>query len=255
MTAMPLMILPTLSRRTCKGVFFCLVSVRKRAILPICVCMPVSVTMATALPAVTRQPENTILARSPSGISPSSCASASFSAGTLSPVNEDSSTARLSDLRRRASAGTRSPVFNRMISPGTRCLGSHSPTEPSRSTRQTGEERLPSASRAFSALRSCVTARMTFITMTAKTTSGSMRLCSPSHSMIAIVRLRTAAMSRMMTDTSLSCARILTISLVFFSFSKAFGPYSSSRDDASCAVSPLSCVTPCSASSSAAVFS
>ena len=55
--ARPEIIFPTLSRRTCKVVFCCLVSVKKRAILPISVSMPVPTTIAAALPAVTRQPE------------------------------------------------------------------------------------------------------------------------------------------------------------------------------------------------------
>ena len=153
-TAIPLIILPTLSRRTCKVVFFCFVSVKKRAILPISVLMPVAVTTAAALPAVTRQPEYTQLALSPSGTSAENCAAASFSAGTLSPVKELSSTARLSERMRRASAGTMSPVLSMTISPGTSSSGSVSRTSPPRSTRHMGEESEESASSAFSALRS-----------------------------------------------------------------------------------------------------
>ena len=173
---MPDITLPTLSRRTCKVVFLFFVSVKKRAILPISVFIPVAVTTAAALPAVTRQPEYTQLALSPSGASSEKVAEASFSAGTLSPVSEDSSAARLSERMRRASAGTKSPVFNITKSPGTSSAGSASRTLPPRTTRHTGEDSDDSASSAFSALRSCVTASMTFITMIANTTSGSIRL-------------------------------------------------------------------------------
>ena len=199
--------------------------------------MPVSVTTATALPAVTRQPENTMVTRSPSGTSPESFARASFSAGTLSPVREDSSTAKLSELSRRASAGTRSPVFRRMMSPGTSCAGSSSCTFPSRKTRQTGDESVLSASSAFSALRSCVTASAVFMTMTANTTTGSIK---PSPSTMASVRLSTAAIRSMITETSLNCARIRRISFCLRGFSKTFAPKRTNRASASAALRPVS---------------
>ena len=140
---------------------------------PISVCMPVAVTTARALPAVTRQPEKTMFTRSPTGASSSVRTSASFSAGSDSPVSEDSSTARPVASMRRASAGTRSPVLRRTTSPGTTAEVSTSVRAPSRSTRQVGLLRSRSASSARSAPRSCVTARMTFMAITARMTTGS----------------------------------------------------------------------------------
>ena len=55
-----------------------------------------------------------------------------------------------------------------------------------------------------SALRSCVTASTTFITMIIIITSGSMRLCTPSHSRMESARLSAAAMMRIIVETSLS---------------------------------------------------
>ena len=140
---------------------------------PISVSMPVAVTTAMALPAVTRQPEKTMLVRSPSAASSSGVAEASFSAASDSPVREDSSTARPVASMRRASAATRSPVLSRRMSPGTTSAVSTSTRAPSRSTRQVGLLRLESASRARSAPRSCVTARTTFRQMMTRMTTGS----------------------------------------------------------------------------------
>ena len=69
-------------------------------------------------------------------------------------------------------------------------------------------------------------------------TSGSIRLCTPSHSIIDMVRLKTAAIIRIIVETSLSCERASFKRLFFFCFSNAFAPYFARRDLASSSERP-----------------
>ena len=90
-----------------------------KEILPICVSLPVLVTIASPLPLMTLVPLNTIFFISPSGIVSVYTSFSSFNTGTDSPVNKDSSTINLLDFIILASEAILSPALNTKISPIT----------------------------------------------------------------------------------------------------------------------------------------
>ncbi|VVC71898.1 Uncharacterised protein [uncultured archaeon] len=100
---------------------------------PIWVRMPVANTSALAVPRTTSVSLNTRL----NGVKwrASFRPSARFSAGTVSPVRMDSSTAKFCDSIKRASAFTRSPASKSRMSPGTTSLAAICLGCPSRKTR------------------------------------------------------------------------------------------------------------------------
>ncbi len=89
------------------------------AIWPIWVPMPVAVTTMVAVPRVTAVFWNSMLARSPTGVSASRTGAASFETGALSPVRAASWVSRVAERRMRPSAGTMSPDSSWTMSPGT----------------------------------------------------------------------------------------------------------------------------------------
>ena len=131
---------PTIQR---VSVFICLVSGVSSlavaesmcAILPTSVSLPVDVTITTALPCVTGVCMKAMFDCSPGPISASDSVAASFAAGTLSPVNADSSICSALDETIRPSAGTSSPAAISTTSPVTSCSAGISASAPSRRTR------------------------------------------------------------------------------------------------------------------------
>ena len=115
--------LPKTSRRFCNGVISSSASLINRVIFPISVCIPVATITARQLPVTAAVDEKSMFFRSLICFS-SVRGIGSFSAGTLSPVREASSTFRRTLSMILASAGTLSPASIRMISPGTRYMES-----------------------------------------------------------------------------------------------------------------------------------
>ena len=91
------------------------------AIFPTCVALPVAVMTTTPLPCVTGVCMNAMFDCSPGPTSASLSVEASFAAGTLSPVNADSSISSALEDTTRPSAGTSSPAAIKTISPTTSC--------------------------------------------------------------------------------------------------------------------------------------
>ncbi|CDA78260.1 putative uncharacterized protein [Clostridium sp. CAG:242] len=147
-----------------------------------------------------------MLLRSPKGAFSRTIASASFSEGTDSPVRADSSLFRLTLFNNLASAGIKSPASSRIISPGTSCAASMMLSLPSRITLACGADRFLSASKAFSALLSCMTPMIAFRTTMSRIRSGSKNSfgCPSTHAMTKEIA---AAASRIRIITSLNCAK------------------------------------------------
>ena len=125
------------------------------AIWPIWVPMPVAVTTIVAVPRVTAVFWNSMLARSPTGVSASRTGAASFATGALSPVSAASWVSRVAERRMRPSAGTMSPASSWTMSPGTTSVDGIEPTAPSRTTRACGTWRFARASMLARACSSC----------------------------------------------------------------------------------------------------
>ena len=160
-----------------------------------------------------------MLVRSPRGAFSSMITDASFSEGTDSPVRADSSDLRLTLRRSLASAGIKSPASRRMISPGTSSEASMTFSSPSRITRAWGADILFRASRAFSALLSCMTPITALSTTISKISTGSknsLGFCSTQ----ATTKEMTAAISKMMIMASLNWSKNRW-TLVFFFFSRS----------------------------------
>ena len=105
------------------------------AIFPTSVLLPVPVTITTPLPCVTGVCMNAMFVWSPEPSSPPVSVSASFCAGTLSPVSADSSICNEVDETIRPSAGTSSPAEISTTSPTTSCSAGITASTPSRRTR------------------------------------------------------------------------------------------------------------------------
>ncbi len=157
--------------------FICLVSGVSRVstslsmslIRPISVSWPVATTTQRPEPPATIEEENAIERRSPTP-APASTASVDFSAASDSPVSADSSMRKLLDCTRRRSAGTRSPLRSRTMSPGTISSASTSVHDPSRRTVALGESMSRMPSSAFSARPPCTKPMTALITATAAMT-------------------------------------------------------------------------------------
>ena len=245
-------ILPSCASFCCRGVAVSFSPLKRFAILPISVFMPVLVTTAVAVPYVTEQPENTMFFLSPSGAFSPTSASASFSEGTDSPVNADSSDFKFTLLISRASAGTKSPASRRMTSPGTSSLAFTSFSVPPRRTRAWGADMFFSASSAFSALLSCATPITAFRMTMSNISAGSINSFA-FFSVIAMAKDTIAAMSKMTIITSLNCAKKRAVRLFFFFSASLFSP-NFSRRAATSSPSPASGETPSSLSTSSEVL-
>ena len=137
--------------------------------------MPVDTTTPRPRPERTSEPMKATLRRSATGTSawPGAGATtpAHLSAGSFSPVSDDSSMDSSTVSNSRRSAGTRSPPAMTTTSPGTRSLASMSPSDPSRSTLQWCGASLDSAASDWSDLYSCTHATVVTI-MTACVAGG-----------------------------------------------------------------------------------
>src|SRR6056297_1030299 len=105
------------SRSTSGGA--CSSSLSDSAMRPTSLAAPMRQTTPSPLPSTMALPACTRVSRSPSGVSSSSFASASFGTASDSPVSMDSSACRLPPRSRRMSAGTESPASSSTTSPGT----------------------------------------------------------------------------------------------------------------------------------------
>src|SRR5262245_59990228 len=149
--AMPAMTMVSRSSCFCRGVLSASVLLRRSAMWPISVSIPVVVTIISPRPRVTEVFMKAMQRRSPRPTSGLAMASVSFSVGVLSPVRAASSISRVAATNRRPSAGTRLPASIRTTSPGTSVSASTSMACPSRRTRATflsiccREDRLASA--------------------------------------------------------------------------------------------------------------
>ena len=188
----------------------------RAAMRPNRVCIPVAVTLASAVPAVTKVPAST----RPSG-----------STARDSPVRADSSTRRSVADTRSASAGTRSPAASTSNSPGTTSTPSMSTTIPSRRTRTLTGSIRRSAATARSARCSCTNAKTAFTTITvtiAAVRAGSPAArarAAPAHSSSAKSCTKFARNSRTGEGPAISAM--------------VFGPDSASRRRASSVESPF----------------
>ncbi len=123
-------------------------------ISPSSVRAPLAVTTPMPRPLVTNVPLNPMLARS-AAVASAATGSLVFSVATDSPVSIDSSTLRLFVSISRISAGRRSPLSMRTMSPGTTSGAGMTRSRPSRRTRQSSIDIDCSACTSASALRSC----------------------------------------------------------------------------------------------------
>ena len=206
--------------------------------MPISVCIPVAVTTACADPYVMEQPENTMFERSPIAASAATTASASFSVGTDSPVSADSSDLSDEDDIRRASAGTKSPASNFIMSPGTRSEAAMIFSVPSLITRACGADMFLSASSAFSALFSCTTPIIALRMTISRIRAGSKNSVG-SCPVQAITKEIMAAMIRIIIMTSLNWSiNLANVDFFFFSF-KTLRPYCCRRCCTSASLRPF----------------
>lgn len=145
--------------------------------MPISVCIPVEITMAIPAPPDTVVLENIMLVLPWRTVLVwlSSSSSKSLHTSTLSPVSADwlMRTVGVSNFINRESAGTRSPVVTRMMSPGTNSLASTFYHSPARSTRASSLCKSLSASSADSALDSYHTPTIALAVKINKITNGS----------------------------------------------------------------------------------
>ena len=125
------------------------------------------------------------------------------------------------------------------MSPGTSSLAGTTLSSPSRSTRAVGAVMFLSASSAFAAFFSCTTPT---VALSAMTTRMTMHSASPSPSTKCMASENAAAMSRMMTITSVSCSQIMRQTLFGFFCRRSFLPYFARRAAASASDSPASLV-------------
>mmetsp|Transcript_17469 Transcript_17469/g.56657 ORF Transcript_17469/g.56657 Transcript_17469/m.56657 type:complete len:210 (-) Transcript_17469:770-1399(-) len=177
----------SLPSSTWRGVWFADVSgrqpfwspvseVRRAAICPTRVSMPVRTTRPLALPDLTVQEEKTMV----SGVSFSGAPSFFFLTLSLletssdSPVRSISLTLRSVAKMRRLSAGTTSPVLRTMMSPRTMSEEGISTSSPSRMTVEMGDDRAERASRApfaeFSVRAATMALRKTMMAMAMEST-------------------------------------------------------------------------------------
>ena len=179
--------------------------------------MPVAVTTASALPAVTMQPMNTV--------SP-----AFLAAGTLSPVSMASLHCRAAALCSLASAAILSPASRRSTSPGTTVRALTVFCAPSRRTRAVGALSSFSASSVCSVRYSCKNPITAF--------SSTMAIMVTASAPCPISTLMSVAAARMRIITSLNCEKNMAATLACFFAARRFSPTCDRRAAACALVSP-----------------
>ncbi len=148
----------------CKGVMFSSSEINMPAIRPTSVFIPVSVTTHVARPLVITVEEINIFLRSAKPVSSGRLSISFLLTGTDSPVIAASSAFRLIAFSTRASAGTKSPASNSIMSPGTNVVVSTCSSCPSRITLAKGADIFCKASSDLLALFSCEIEIMALIT-------------------------------------------------------------------------------------------
>ena len=152
---------PRLLSFFCNGVIFAGCSWINEAILPICVSIPVCVTIALPRPNVTSVPEKTMFFISAICIFSSKVVNILVT-GVDSPVKDASCVCNLTISINLASAGTFEPSSNTITSPGTKSFESISCSSPSLITIAFNEANFFNASIDFSALYSCINPKTAF---------------------------------------------------------------------------------------------
>mmetsp|Transcript_25277 Transcript_25277/g.79323 ORF Transcript_25277/g.79323 Transcript_25277/m.79323 type:complete len:321 (-) Transcript_25277:432-1394(-) len=166
---MTLRFLPSSSMVSCSGVFGSSMSRSSAKVAPNSVFMPVAVTTARPLPAVTSVPMNTMFLQSASAtaVAPSrrtSSRAGDLLFGSLSPVRLLSSVMSPALATTLASAGTKSPALSTRMSPGTTSRASTLMVTPPRRTLVRGGTRSSSAASACSLRYSCTKATVETMT-------------------------------------------------------------------------------------------
>ena len=231
-------IFPVLSSLFCKGVSSVSLFEISLAIFPTSVFFPVSTTTAVPFPLVIYADAKTMFLLSAVCAFSGRRSTVSFSTGTDSPVNADSSALRLAELISLASAATLSPASSTSKSPGTTSSESISFICPFLKTLACGTDSLFNSSMAFSALFSCITPRtalrMTIIIINNESAKSFSPLINETTKDAA------ADARRIIIITSLSCSKnLLKILFLFTSVSIIFFPHSALIISAFSSVSPF----------------
>ena len=158
---------------------------------PTSVRMPVATTTPTARPYVTIAEAYAMLLRSPNGQSSGNFASASFSAGTDSPVKDASWIFKFADSINRKSAGTMSPSLSMTTSPTTNSRAGIMRSSPWRNTRAVGALILRSASSDRWAFFSCTIPIPALTNTIAKMTTASVHSRKTAENAAAPMRMST----------------------------------------------------------------
>ena len=206
---------PKTSKLTWSGVCFSEVDFKSPAIFPTSVCIPISVTIAFPRPYVTKLPENSIFARSPSGASVN-IVSMFFSTARLSPVRALSSILRLAFSISLPSAGIISPASSSITSPTTSSLAGIWTIVPSRNTFASGPERFFKLCRDCSAFTVCIVPKIALIVITVTITAA----LSTSPSIPDMI----ADAIRINTRKSLYCSKKICRMPFFFPSVSSFHP-------------------------------
>ena len=161
------------------------------AMLPTSVFIPVAITTPVPRPYITMDDEYAILLLSPKVHVSGNTASASFSAGTDSPVNEASWIFKFAESINRKSAGTISPSRSNTISPTTNSAAGITLSSPWRNTRAVGALIFRSASKEDCAFFSCTMPMTAFKTTIENITLASVHSCKTAEIMAATIRIHT----------------------------------------------------------------
>ncbi|CCZ95060.1 putative uncharacterized protein [Corallococcus sp. CAG:1435] len=179
---------------------------------------------------------------------------ASFSAGTLSPVRAASSALRLAHCKIRQSAGTLSPASSTTTSPTTSSWLFTIVTVPSRKTLQVDSVMDCNAFIACSALLSCTTPKIALSNTTTAiiiaSAKDSFSFAGLALFIITVTRLTTAAANKMIIIGSASCFKNFTKTGVFLPSSSLFAPFACKRRWLSSAERPFSDELSCCKTSS-----
>ena len=159
--------------------------------LPTSVFIPVAITTPVPRPYITMEDEYAILLLSPKVHVSGNTASASFSAGTDSPVSEASCIFKFAESINRTSAGTMSPSQSNTISPTTNSAAGITLSSPWRNTRAVGALISRNASKEDCAFFSCTMPMAAFKITIANITPASVHSCKTAEITAATIKIHT----------------------------------------------------------------
>mmetsp|Transcript_25537 Transcript_25537/g.72294 ORF Transcript_25537/g.72294 Transcript_25537/m.72294 type:complete len:297 (+) Transcript_25537:373-1263(+) len=234
----------TMSICTSTLVFFFSTLETRLLIWPISVSSPLRMTMPRPWPCEMRVAEKQRFLRSPRGTLAGFSASMTvviFSTGSDSPVRAASCEARLETLKRRRSAGMRSPVASSTMSPTTSSRAGTVERVLSRRTVASDESMALSASADFSALPSWRMPIQVLRMMTPRMRPTSIQEVMASSPVLVapLMAETTATTKRMKTRTLLIWSQMRSQMVRFFFSVSSLGPSRSKRILASWVVRPL----------------